>query len=249
MLYIMPYKLGSESARDLAKGLNVLRISGKKRLRRYDTVINWGNKDMKPYSRWGNVKVINSPDAVAKASNKIETFIELTRAGVVTVPWTISKTHALKWHDEGEVVFARTYVNSSQGRGINVVTLDDDVFPNAALYTKFLSKCHEYRVHVAFGSVIDFSKKKRRTDVECNEYIRNHDNGWVFCREDVALPEKVSAESIKAISALGLDFGALDVLYKEKDNKAWVLEVNSAPGIQETTLTRYIEIFKRKFYV
>lgn len=246
MFYIMPYKLGSDSAKALAQGLNVLRINGKKFLGKRDVVINWGNSEVVPKSRWGNVRTINSPNAVAKASNKIDTFIELTKKGIVTVPWTTSSPHAQGWLQSDDVVVARTYVNGSQGRGIRIITGDDTTFPNAALYTKYVPKCHEYRVHVMFGEVIDFSKKKRKEGVEVSEFIRNHSNGWVFCKDGAVLPDKVAKLSIEAVNALGLDFGALDVLYKERDDKAYILEINSAPGIEGSTLNKYIDNFKRR---
>ncbi len=52
--------------------------------------------------------------------------------------------------------------------------------------------------------------------------------------------------AIACMQVLGLCFGAVDVLYNEKQNKAYVLEVNSSPGLSgEETLKRYTEEFKR----
>lgn len=245
MLYLLPYKMGSDSAKAIAQRLNILRITGYKRLGRRDTVINWGNKEVVPFSRWGEVRTLNTKDSVAVASNKIETFIELTKAGICTVPWTVHPNYARTWLDnEGGTVVARNYVSASQGRGITIVTGDDVHFPNSPLYTSHVSKCHEYRVHVAFGKVIDYSKKRRRNDVEVNEYVRNYENGWVFCRENTILPAKVKDIALKSTQVVGLDFGALDILYRERDDKAYILEINTAPGIEGTTLDKYVETFK-----
>lgn len=242
-LYITPYKMGSESAKMLARGLNCLRVDGSKRLRR-SVVINWGRSDL--VVRGMVTRILSKPEAVRRATNKIEAFRVMKAAGVPLVDWTTDKLTAASWLAT-DFVYARMNVSASQGKGIVVVGQDSLRFPDAPLYTRGFNKTHEYRVHVAFGRVIDYSKKKKRDGVEGSSYIKNSENGWVFCREGVVLPESVSSAAIKAVTALGLDFGAVDVLYKERDNKVAVLEVNSAPGIENTTLTKYIEAFKRMY--
>lgn len=234
--------MGSVSARDLARSLGVIRIKGEKRLGT-SVVINWGRSDL---SLRGKVKrIINLPAAVARAANKIQTFSVLKNEGVPTVDWTVNKSEAATWIEEGEMVYCRLQTASSQGRGIVVVGQDDLTLPTAPLYTKGFNKTHEYRVHVAFGQVIDYSKKRKRTEGEVNPYIKNATSGWVFCREGVDLPSEVVSISVAAVKSLGLDFGALDVLYKERDDEARILEVNTSPGIEGTTLTKYSEAFKR----
>ena len=42
---------------------------------------------------------------------------------------------------------------------------------------------------------------------------------------------------------LGLDFGAVDLLLTS-DLRVMVLEVNSAPGLSGSTLSKYVEAFK-----
>jgi glutathione synthase/RimK-type ligase-like ATP-grasp enzyme len=239
-LYITPYNMGSESARDLAHGLQCLRVDASKRLRD-SVVINWGRSDLVVRGRVR--RVINKPEAVRRAANKIETFRTLSMAGVPTVDWTTDRSVAMGWLDN-DLVYCRTIATGSQGVGIVVVGQDDLTMPYAPLYTKGFNKTHEYRVHVAFGRVIDYSKKKRRDGVTGSSYIKNSANGWVFCRDGVDLPSEVASASIKAVAALGLDFGALDVLYKERDDKAAILEVNTSPGIEGSTLQRYIETFR-----
>jgi D-alanine-D-alanine ligase-like ATP-grasp enzyme len=44
--------------------------------------------------------------------------------------------------------------------------------------------------------------------------------------------------------ALGLDFGAADVLFNARRNQAYVLEVNTAPGLEGQTVNDYAEAFK-----
>ena len=160
----------------------------------------------------------------------------MRNAGVSTIDFTTSRAKALEWLYEGEVVYGRRLLNAHSGRGIVILTEDSHV-PHLQLYTKGQLRAHEYRVHVAFGEVIDFSKKRRRDGGESNPLIKNLDNGWVFCRTGISLPDDAGNQAIAAVRSLGLDFGAVDVLYRERENKAFVLEVNTAPGLEGTLLS------------
>jgi D-alanine-D-alanine ligase-like ATP-grasp enzyme len=53
----------------------------------------------------------------------------------------------------------------------------------------------------------------------------------------------VTSEAIKAVNCLGLYFGAADVIWNDKEQRAYVLEVNTAPGLEGTTLENYANAF------
>lgn len=239
MKYIMPYKMGSASAKALARACSILRIRGDKRLPSQSLIVNWGSTKTTP--KLLNVKVINKPSSVSIAINKAKALPVMSSAGVSTVEHTASKDVVNGWIESGHTVFARTLASSSQGKGIVILDYNSSDIPYASIYTKYIPKCHEYRVHVFGGKVIDFIKKKRSQSGTTSDFIRNHSNGWIFCRQDVVLPLVVIEQATKAVAALGLDFGAVDILYKEKVNTAWVLEVNTAPGIEASTLDKYKE--------
>jgi glutathione synthase/RimK-type ligase-like ATP-grasp enzyme len=46
--------------------------------------------------------------------------------------------------------------------------------------------------------------------------------------------------------ASGLDFGAVDVIWNERQQRAYVLEINSAPGLEGTTIDDYVRYFGRQ---
>ncbi|MDB4588414.1 hypothetical protein N9095_00380, partial [bacterium] len=130
---------------------------------------------------------------------------------------------------------------------LTVVNYDDDVIasqalPSSLLYTKYVKKRDEYRVHVMDG-VAFFVQKKcvplSRT-AEVNYQVRNHSNGFVFTVQDLDPDESILLEGIKAVKALDLDFGAADVIWNERRQKATVIEVNTACSVSgDTTLQRY----------
>lgn len=240
-IYIAPYKIGSESARTLARSLGALRTEGNKGYTYPSSIINWGKSDLNVWGR-GVRKIYNRPYAVRVAASKLISLTTFTNKRVPTVEYTLDPIKAKAWLDQDGVVYGRMLDNSCQGRGIKVITADDMTFPQCPLYTRAILGGKEFRVHVAGTKVIDFTRKRRREGAGASEYIRNSNNGWVFCRQEEELPDTVAAASIMAVAALGLDFGACDVIIK--DGKVAVLEVNTAPGIEGTSLTKYVEYFK-----
>ena len=137
----------------------------------------------------------------------------------------------------------RKLLRASKGRGIILAGREETVpIVPAPLYTKYVKKQDEYRVHVVRGVIIDVQhkrKRKERNNEDVDYQIRNCRNGWVFCRGGVDAPECVRSASIAAVTALGLDFGGVDVGYNAHHGTACVYEVNTAPGIEGTTLQKY----------
>lgn len=241
MLKLYPYKIGSQSAKNIARALRVKRIipGGRYVPGRRVCVVNWGSSTMPNF----NCRIINNPRAVAIAANKLSTLTTLKAAGVATPDFTRNKEEAMLWQEDGYRVVVRHQLSSHSGRGIQVCQPEEPL-PNAPLYTKYTRKDAEYRVHVFQGNVIDWSEKVQRNGIPpTNTLIRNHANGWVFCREGRTLPDFGRLLCIRAVAALGLDFGAVDLIVRE--GKAYILEVNTAPGAEGTTLQVYVNAFRR----
>jgi hypothetical protein len=183
--------------------------------------------------------------------NKVEQFRQFIAAGVNCPKWTIDP-NAVTRNELGRVVFARTLINSTNGKGILEIDLDDDnnVIPPAPLYTEYIPKKAEYRVHVFNGEVIDTQqkKKKRGFDDERNTRIRNSNNGYVYCRDGIDPPDGIATLAINAVNACGYKYGAVDIIYNEKRNQCFVLEVNSRPGLMGTTLDKYSDAIIKEYY-
>jgi glutathione synthase/RimK-type ligase-like ATP-grasp enzyme len=177
---------------------------------------------------------------VAEASNKLTCFNLLEAAAVRTPEWTTNQEVAQAWLDDGDEVVIRTVLNGHSGRGI--VLASEEGMCRAPLYTKYVKKKHEYRVHVVGDRVVDIQQKRKSTAVEDVNYkIRSHDNGFVFCRENIDDNPDVCAQAVAALQATSLDFGAVDVIWNEKRREAYVLEINTAPGMEGATVNNYAE--------
>ena len=90
--------------------------------------------------------------------------------------------------------------------------------------------------------MIDVQKKRRRNEGITSEYVRSYDNGWVFCRRNVRIDGAMEATAIKSLMCLGLDFGAVDMI--DLEFLPLVLEVNTAPGIEGTTIQKYADAIR-----
>lgn len=247
-MFLYAHNEYSEGCKNLGRALNAKRIKhegSKFKGRANKTVINWGS------SRIGNpevaaCRVINRPEAVAVCSNKLHFFQQI--AGQVSVPdWTTDFNTAMEWMINGETVVARTVLNGSGARGLVIMTLDDVAsYVRAPLYTKYVPKAAEYRVHVVNGEIVDVQRKALRNGWQeanpgrrPNFKVRNLENGFIYMREGVNPPESVRQVALDGVRAAGLDFGACDIIYNERRERAYLLEINTAPGLEGTTVENY----------
>lgn len=249
-LVIYPYKMGSQSAKRLAEKLTTklgskvrrVKANGKYRPKLRSLVVNYGSQSQ-PHWLGGvpNGRILNLVSACQRSSNKLAAFTKWKADGVATVEWTTDRAVANEWCKK-HIVFSRTLLNAHSGRGIIVNPIGTEQVAAAPLYTKYMKKKREFRVHVFEGCVIDVVEKRRRSGIVMDNnsgLIRNFTNGWVFCRDGIVRPADLDNLAIKACSSLGLSFGAVDVVFNEHYNKCYVLEVNTAPGLEGSTIESY----------
>jgi hypothetical protein len=183
-----------------------------------------------------------------RALNKIQQ-LQLFKENNVSCPEF--ETDSSRLGSTGKHVwFARTLINSTNGRGIVEVDLrSEQRIPNAPLYTEYIPKRAEYRFHVFGGRVIDVQEKRKKREFgdDRNTRIRNVNNGYVYCRDGVNPPDGAADLAIRAVAALGYQYGAVDVIYNERRNQSYVLEVNSRPGLMGTTLDKYVDALINMF--
>jgi glutathione synthase/RimK-type ligase-like ATP-grasp enzyme len=238
-VFFAPYKLGSEGCKSLAQSIGAIRTKATKRFKRDVVLCNWGRSDLVP--RGHPFKVLNASDKVIRATNKLLCLNRLAEAGVARVEHTTSSDVVRQWLTvPGTIVYGRILLNASQGKGIVIISKPEEIVW-CPMYTKGILKAHEYRVHVFGNKIIDVTKKRRRNEIERNDYIKNLSNGWVYCRDGINIPECITTTAKSAVGALGLDFGAVDILLRR--DVPFVLEINTAPGLAGTTLNRYVHHF------
>lgn len=264
------YSAFSNAAKRLARELGVLRIKDPTNFvgRPQDIILNCGSSTLRCRVH-PDTRILNRPEAVALAVNKIRTFEVLTENEIPTLPWTKNRQEAFQWYTSGETVYARTKLTAHSGAGIVVVdsgtsyylslsdgttgadlqsASDGTLFPRASLFTKAITGGRrEYRYHVFGEEVILVQKKKRRDGWQENPNysndVRNHSTGWIYSIHDAQQDDRVAAICINAVKALGLEYGAVDIITRR--DAVYVVEVNSCCGIQsETVLEKYSDAIR-----
>jgi glutathione synthase/RimK-type ligase-like ATP-grasp enzyme len=252
MNYIYSWNPHSAGAKKLAKALGWKRIrheGSRFRGRADKLVVNWGSSEA-PASVL-RCTLVNMPGCVVLATNKLLTYTKLQQheeCQYLLPFFTQHKETAEKWRKENErSMLCRLVINGHGGQGIRYVRHDEPMV-DAPLYVEYVAKKEEYRVHVLGPEKLSVQQKKRRLetpDAEVDWHIRNYRNGFIFARADVQPPELVVRAARDAVYHLGLHFGAVDIGWNDKHRRVTVYEVNTAPGLEGTTLSDYVDFFKR----
>lgn len=155
--------------------------------------------------------------------------------------YTSDRQQASEWIADGHVVFARTLTRASEGRGI-VVAETVDQLVDAPVYTKYTKKKREFRVHIFKDKIVQVVEKRKRAgwSGDRDTRIRNTANGYVFCRSVDNPPSGLSELALKASRVTNSDFRGVDIGYNELKDQLFVIEVNSAPGVEGSNVDDYV---------
>jgi hypothetical protein len=178
--------------------------------------------------------------------DKLAQYKWFQEKGLSALEYTTSQDTADQWVSEGCTIFGRKLLNASCGKGIVIIApgTPATVDTNCPVYTKYKKKKREWRVHVFRDKVVAIVEKKKRSDWTgpSNSKIRNLENGYVFCQEITltpALEQRINALALAAAGVCTSDFKGVDLAYNEANDDLFVIEVNSAPGIEGSNVEKY----------
>ncbi|MBD3261821.1 MAG: hypothetical protein GF334_09190, partial [Candidatus Altiarchaeales archaeon] len=133
-VYLYPYHPKSETAGLVAKELGIRRIKHKNSSVKDSKdliIVNWGSSNL-PYNE---ATIINIPEGVAVAANKLS-FFRLADESNVRIPrFTTDKEVAASWLNQGREVCIRKKLTANSGVGLSVISKLDDLV-DAPLYTQ-----------------------------------------------------------------------------------------------------------------
>lgn len=231
----------SNGAKALASYAGFKRCRTNKFFKAGDKLVNWGCSDWGGLNPMGIPAILNTAKAIKAASNKLLAF-QLMEDKVKCVPWTDDLTVAKQWSAEGSTIVARQKLTGHSGDGIIIIEKGEPVHM-APLYTKYIFKDKEFRVHVVAGNVVDTQRKIKDPNQEVKTWkVRSHQNGFIFARNNISSSLDRDTLATSAVAALGLDFGAVDIV-EDKHGCFFVLEVNTAPGLEGQTIESYAKAF------
>lgn len=209
----------------------------------------------------GEIVEINSAESCIISNNKSYMKTRFSLNNIKTAKW-FRLDLFMENGEELKFPVIIKHIHSSKGKGIyyyeNFEQLHNDVVNNKfnKLKNYIIEEYHnysrEYRLHIdRFGCFLTHRKMLKNDAVD--RWHRHHINTvWVV--EDNPLFDKptnwdeIVKECQKAIEAVGLDIGCVDVKVqnnKHENPKFIILETNSAPALGEETVKLYIEELKK----
>jgi len=240
----------------------------------FKSVVRFGSlttiKDSR--SNGGERIEVNTIKAVQNSMNKFLMKSCFKEAGVTTADWWyIDKEGNLKGPDGrrnyefSELPFpiiAKKHFGSRNQGNTKIDTYEDfqkwieGKKKNNLIFEQFHNYTREYRLHVtAEGCFYTCRKMLKRDTPENAKWYRN-DEHCVWILEENELFDKpvnwkkIVTDSVKALKAVGLDIGAVDLKVQSattskgkerKDPKYIVIEINSAPSFGDLTIQKYVE--------
>jgi glutathione synthase/RimK-type ligase-like ATP-grasp enzyme len=236
-----------EDARNIAEGLACKRFAFKSATD--GIIIRYGN--VRTVNRKGftaNPKYeINTIEAINNARNKFKS-LQMMEEGGCRVPKATEDVPVIG-NGQRTIWFARKKYHH---KGLDIVVcktnreLEQAKTDGAEYFVQYVPIGKEYRYHV-FGdkilqACIKFKEAGNGGVGADTDIIRNLDHGWKFA--EIEPQPKASEYAIKACRALGLHFGAVDIIEEQGHTLLYVLEVNTAAGLDNKRLEAYIKAFK-----
>lgn len=209
---------------------------------REDWLIRWGTHQR---IRYVPNNILNRAAAIQNAVDKRGALL-MMREHHVNTPRVFDPETALQLPADVFPLLGRNLQHRG-GTDIHLCLQRSDVLraidDGTEFFTNYIPTNREFRVHVFQDEALKVSEKVLTEPAnQLNTWIRNRNNGFTF-RNVREIPDRVLAavknQAIAAVEALGLDFGAVDVILGD-DTFPYVLEVNTAPGLEGDTLRRYV---------
>lgn len=160
-------------------------------------------------------------------STKVARMRRMQDAGVALVPWTDNPAIAAKMRFP---LFARKSYGMGAKDLVPVFDADEIPWRVSAGFSWFSSVIpieSEMRCWVWRDEVLQAFEKQMQRPADYTALGRNVSQGFAFVSVQSRGP--VPYNALLAVQALGLDFGAVDLIVG-KDGGVYVLEVNTAPG-------------------
>ena len=186
---------------------------------------------------------INTEEAVRNASNKLIMATILRDCEDIATPTIITRDEAYNNLDLQQMFETHDEVFIRRSNGS--IELSSTMESRDLYYVEPLNVEREFRVHVVLNRIMGVYEKVPLQD---GVRIRKNDN-CRFQRLDMGNEEVrrsvrgVRPAAKKAVEVLGLDFGGVDVVV-DTEGSVYVLEVNSAPGLSDVNIERFVNIIK-----
>jgi hypothetical protein len=190
--------------------------------------------------RWGSIATIplrpartvfNSLGAISRKGNRLTQLTTLQDCGIKVPRFGISPL------DTGPQLgrsHSTAALATSRGRGIVLYQAGPTPVGAHDFYVEYIPKSQEFRVDVICGR----TRTRELLTPDPTSPAWNVQGSYAMPRQ---VPPTIPPIAVAAVQALGLDFGAVDVVVHH--GTPYVLEVNTAPELAHYTLEWYAKQF------
>lgn len=197
----------------------------------WDVTVRWGrsygydkpalNAHVNQFDKYEAFFPMVKLDVSVPSVFSMQDFVSTLPQYLPVFPWLARKKHHVKGKD---IEVIKTY---KEAQAIKFAGTHD-------FFSVWIPTKTEYRVWVFQDQVLAVYEKTFKGEGEYEGFMRNRRFGFKFeKRDDLRGVKSLVKNSVNAVKAVNMDFGAVDVL-EGKDGKFYVLEVNSMPHIDST---------------
>lgn len=204
-----------------------------------DGLIRWGSR-ADTLADSGTQRVLNPAAAIELASNKLESLTVLRDRGIPVPDWDTDPEALVE--RSGYPILGRRIQHARATDVVLCLQRRDWRRRPRDYYVSYVPTNREYRLHVAGGEVIRIQGKYLDVSEDYLPWIRNFATGHRFRAPSRRLHNARLDSAVGAVEALGLDFGAVDLIVAD-DGGHYVLEVNTSPSCSPLTGAAYVRAF------
>lgn len=218
--------------------------------------------------KWAQTATSQNDIGIRQYYHKVEQLDRFKRAGLNTPLYTRDLHQAMMWEYNMDLPVIGRTLRGTQGQGIQSpgrrwrqrwsnphtykppVTVFQRTVRNAWKRSEWWSVLEqppftEYRFHIVNGKgILRAEKVHTYPNRQGILPIRNRKNGWTFIRDSQLPTPELREVAKRATAALEYPWGAVDLLYHNDTGRIVVLEVNSAPGMDNKTAMIYAKAIK-----
>lgn len=205
-------------------------------------LIRWGNS-LEPEIDDSFERVINSAEAIQNATNKLLSLEIMSDGGLNVPAWSEHPDELIEQY--GFPILGRK-LRHARGSDIQLILQQRDMRRPRDFYTVYIPTNREYRVHVVGDEAVRVQAKYLDFPEQKKAWIRNYESGYRFRNPRLRMHSRRLQAAISAVSVLGLDFGAVDLIVGD-DNETYILEVNTAPSCSPLTGAAYVNGIAKLF--
>jgi len=181
-----------------------------------------------------------------KGVNKLTQYEFFKDKALPHPEWTEDYKVANMWLGEGHMVIGRTRIKGQTGAGITVLKPYATVLPEEyKVFTKYIKKKREFRVNLFKHKFVNMREKLKQASSEGKDsHIRSSANGFTttHCRPmSEALRQRIIALAVAAAPVSESDFIGVDICYNEYKDLVFLLEVNSGPSIEGSSVNDFVK--------